>query len=657
MNLGIVVAHNFVVDSTIRLLQLTVPSLTGLVMFAVAGKLTSLDVWTFKSKLWPVISFISLAILMSSTVLVQTYEPMPNEFWEGFGLPVGISVVVLSGLVLSSKTARKSQRLKLAGLVFRVLILTLCAVYLLNLIQPNNGFLNINDQTYIVLDELLAPLSGWTPNSNYLPTYTSLLGYFLYPLTLFDVSPDTTMNLVLLFANILTISILIIIATVLKIFLPTVARTTLLLATLALVGVTAHQNQSISVYHNFGWFGRHFLPILAIYVFVLGLKRRRGRLHYSLMLLSAALSAMAVLNNPDYGLLFGVALVASLAVLVLLLRSYRATWLLYLACFVALILSYLMILQLSGNPWRLDYFLALVLQATEGDIYGFSTVKILGPHIIVLAVFGSTLCLALLKLLRFRKYNQGELEPCEVALLSCSIVSSIWSLLIMQKWYTAPHTISVSHYFANAVLCGGFLVAMVKLPQSLDARSRDWRFLAKLFPIVAASLLPFASILHIANPIDELKRVLGRAQSANWSFNQSRPPADSWNSSDLRERGTLHYPTRWLGAIEDLVSTGEYQQSELGYFGYMGNTVQLITEIKNVTGTSAPEHFRFGQFFVDAACSTIKSENMTPRLKVIIVFGLDRDPSLTPDVCSGLSLIGRDASGLLALYKVHKSTD
>jgi len=655
INLGIVVAGNFVDDSRIRLLQLTIPALTGFVSLAVAGNLWAVDYWTIKSKLWLGTSFISLAILMTSISVTQTFEPMPNEIWEGFGLLVGLSVLVLSGLTFSLKIARKSQGYGFARFVYRAFVMSFCLIYLLNLIQPNNGFLNINDQTYIVLDELLAPISGWTPNSNYLPAYTSLLGYLFLPLKLFEVSSDTTMKLIVFFANIATLSVLLIIATLLKIFLPTVKRSTLWLATLALVGVTAHHNQQVSVYHNFGWFGRHFLPFFSLYVLVLGLKRPQGRLHYSLILFSAALSAITVLNNPDYGLLFGLALIGSSTLLMLLLRSYRVTWLLFLGCFVALIFSYLLVLQLSGNPWKLDYFLALVLQATEGEVYGFSAVNVFGPHIIVLAIFGSTLCLALLGLRRFRTSSVGGSGCHEAALFSCSVVSSIWSLLIMQKWSVSPHTIGVSYYFANAVLCGGLLIAMAKLPQSLEASSMNWRYLVKLFPIVAASLLPFASILQVANPIDELKRVLGQAHSFGWSSIPSRPPADSWNSSDLRERGTLHYPTQWLRAIEDLVATGEYEQSELGYFGYMGNTVQLITGVKNVTAMSAPEHFRFGQFFVDAACSTIESGNLPPRMDYIVVFGLGRDPSLTVSVCRGLILEGRDTSGLLALYRVQRS--
>ena len=76
-----------------------------------------------------------------------------------------------------------------------------------------------------------------------------------------------------------------------------------------------------------------------------------------------------------------------------------------------------------------------------------------------------------------------------------------------------------------------------------------------------------------------------------------------------------------------------------------------------MTATSAPEHFHFGQFFLDVTCSTITSQDLLEEINFVIVFGLNRDPSVTPDVCAGLTLRERDNSGLLALYEIDFSTD
>ena len=63
------------------------------------------------------------------------------------------------------------------------------------------------------------------------------------------------------------------------------------------------------------------------------------------------------------------------------------------------------------------------------------------------------------------------------------------------------------------------------------------------------------------------------------------------------------------------------------------------------------------QFFLDAACSTITSQDLLEEINFVIVFGLNRDSSATPDVCAGLTLRERDNSGLLALYEIDFSTD
>jgi hypothetical protein len=174
---------------------------------------------------------------------------------------------------------------------------------------------------------------------------------------------------------------------------------------------------------------------------------------------------------------------------------------------------------------------------------------------------------------------------------------------------------------------------------------REWnatRWIAiRRLPMMILLVLPFAAVLQMPNPIEEAKRVSGHARHANWTSNPLRSPADGWTPDILRQQGTLHYPQSWLTAIEEYARLNASTIQNTGYFGYMGNTVELITGIENLTGISGPEHMRFGVDFEKWACSPIERE----KPHTLIVFG-----AVVP--CKSLILTGSDGSGLLQIYLV-----
>jgi hypothetical protein len=168
--------------------------------------------------------------------------------------------------------------------------------------------------------------------------------------------------------------------------------------------------------------------------------------------------------------------------------------------------------------------------------------------------------------------------------------------------------------------------------------------LLRIAPLLLVLSLPLASIIQVPSPIDEAKRVVGHARHPDWSSTPGRAPADGWTPTILRQQGTLHHPEAWLEAIENFAASYRGDLENVGYFGYMGNTVQLITGIHNVMGVSGPEHMRFGSYFEQMGCAPIG--RIQP--KIVLVYA-------SPVPCANLKFLGSDKSGILQIYLVQKS--
>lgn len=629
-------------QSSGKIIQLSIPPTLGLI-----GGLIGLIFSNSSRQLEPngrinTLAFVlALALILGMISRTIPFADIPNELWEGFGPFVTFICLAVTCLVVLTRlhplqgmaSSRRAIFYGLCGLTY--------LSYLPTYLQPPGGIININDTTYHVLDEMLAPLSGQLPHSTYMPTYTAMFGWVLAPLSFFNLNPSTVMVLTIVAANIFFLSIPILIAIAIKRLEPRVPVLVVPLFVVPLLGISGRMNGSSTVLSGFSTFGRFFFPylVLTIAAYALTARSRKGEVYgYVLFGISAA---VALFNNADFCFSFVVATFISLATAFFTRQIRGIKILLFGAGFSGFALSYVLILQLGGRGFDLKMYSSLVLLGQKGDLYFYEMAKF-GPHLLVFISAVSTVGLGVAMALQERRRPSSGGSP---ALNIMLLQSGLWTLALLMMFAVRPIIPFATQQLLLPMMFNFMLIAIAAFRNDLWRIDRGSmpRVLRSL-PLTVVLALPIASIVQLPNPIDEAKRVSGHARHADWSSTPGRAPADGWTPQILRQQGTLHHPGPWLEAIEKFKASYRGDSDDLGYFGYMGNTVQLITGIKNVMGVSGPEHMRFGPYFEEQGCAPIA--RLKPRIVVVYA---------SPVPCTSLQYLQSDSSGLLQIYLVHGS--
>ena len=118
-------------------------------------------------------------------------------------------------------------------------------------------------------------------------------------------------------------------------------------------------------------------------------------------------------------------------------------------------------------------------------------------------------------------------------------------------------------------------------------------------PILVTLLGSFAlgCIAQAPNPVDEWKRVLGMADSLPWASDPLRSIPSEW-SPDLID---------FLRPQAVIEVRNQIEDSSVGYFGYMGNSIQLATGINNLTRINSGEVliYKGSERLRDLACREV----------------------------------------------------
>ena len=578
-----------------------------------------------------------LLIMLVATISISIYVKRPlesfgNELWNGFGLLVLIITVLVSGFIVLRRY--KPHENIIRGLFLGILILDLPTF-----LQPPGGIININDATYHVLDEFLAPYNGFFPHSTYAPSYTAMFGWLIWPVRFLNPPPQLVMFLVIVLANIFLIGIPVLIAAAVKLLDRRNSFLLVLVATCSFMVLSGDTNSASTVLSGFSTYGRFLLPLFGLFLLSKSAMTRNESRQKTWFVFSGVIASITLFNNADFGLSYVIAAFIGLSTIAIFYKRIRRVFLCYLLGFVAFSFFYLTILYVFANGFSLKMYITLVLLGQSGDIYFFK-MDHLGPHLIIFIVTSGLLTLTVLSL---RRAQRHLVDVTSLATEITSIVSSLWTLALLIMFSVRPIVPFGAQQLLIPTSLNLFLIYTYIRKDGIPNRIHhvESKYL-DLLPLLFILVLPFASSVQLPNPIDEMKRVAGHARHVNWSGSELRPPADGWTDEILSAQGTLHHPEQWLNAVKNYSKDHVNEIQNTAYFGYMGNTVELITGIKNVTGIAGPEHLRFGSEFENWACGPILQKMPIK----IIAYG-------TEVPCDGLTLLGTDPSGILQIYAVN----
>jgi hypothetical protein len=153
-------------------------SLLGAVLFGVRFLLRPM---TSPNRLVIVISAVGIYFGIASVERPMTTD----QNWQGFGISVALLSLLVSFLIVPVATRLIIQTptrniLKIQMFLTGIMSIVALAVAT-SFVRDLSDFAYPANNTY-VLNEILAPAAGRVPASNYVPQYTSLLGWIIVPL-------------------------------------------------------------------------------------------------------------------------------------------------------------------------------------------------------------------------------------------------------------------------------------------------------------------------------------------------------------------------------------------------------------------------------------------------------------------------------------------
>jgi hypothetical protein len=198
-------------------------------------------------------------------------------------------------------------------------------------------------------------------------------------------------------------------------------------------------------------------------------------------------------------------------------------------------------------------------------------------HNVLLALFGSAIASGIIRL---RNINLGNKTDGLVAAV-CALYFGIWGFASFP--YCSYRCVdglymSTQVYLIPSIMCGAAL-CVLQLPKPEVLRNESlWKRMSYT-PYFFFASFALVSVLQAPNPMDEWNRVLNRAGNEQWASDPLRGPADQWNIEEID----------WIRPIEISDLARKVNSNDIGYFGYMGNSVELATGLNNLTRINSGE--------------------------------------------------------------------
>ena len=482
-------------------------------------------------------------------------------------------------------------------------------VYVPMLIQTPSGIINGSDATHQVLEEISGPLVGNYPGVNYLGTYTTLLGIPLAVLRPLHLPSGILMAVVLAWIAILSCG------TVLTAFLlarrvfPQARSSITLLATCATILVTGQWGSAASNVESMSMIpGRTLLPVLVCFVLYETTKSVVNGRTTNWFVAVGVVAVLAGLNNVEFGV---PALIAAAVVSIAVGARLRKLLEIiggFLAGSVGALLAYVLFSYLVQGPY--DFWFRVGVYAgksySPGEIFPAWSL-----HNILLAIFVAAIVLGLVTIVQsVNSLTHQRTLP----IAAMTLFSGVWGLAAFP--YCAYRCTSGMYMSTQVYIVPSFLsvigcFGLVQIGRSQLSELQFGRRLAAV-PLSLLVVLGLTATIQAPNPIDEWLRVSGNGLTPGWSTYGDRAPANEWNMRRID----------WLDVKSVVAARDAIPSQSVGYFGYMGNSVQLATRIRNYSGINSGEVLKIKGTATIRRLACVKLDRSPPRYLIVVGFEL-----------------------------------
>ena len=539
------------------------------------------------AKVWLHVGQIGALASMSAAVLHRPPAAL-DYLWYGFGRRVMVIalIVFIFWWFLTDANVLHIRR----NFFIVAVTLVLAILYLPSLLQPPWGVINLGDASHQVIEELSGPLVGHFPGVNFVSTYTTLLGLPLIALRPLPLSHFVEMSAVLSWMNILILAVpVLLIAIGLKSysFRHWSVGALFVLPPLLVSGKWAAAASNVESFSMIP--GRTVLPV-ALGLLVLT-QLSDGHARGSLIVGFA--SVLVAFNNLEFG---APAMVAALICVALAIqcskdrnRIVRGYLLGITASSGLLVIGSLVV----NGPY--DFWFRVGSYA--GKPYSPAEVfPVWSTHNLLLGIFGTSIVVGFLTI-------QVSSRPSY-----CSIFFGVWGLCSFP--YCSYRCLegmymSTQVYLVPTIGCALGIVGCLRgryRNSSGDVRGR------RSLIAVALGSLALACVVQVPNPIDEWRRVIGLADSMPWASDERRGLPSEWSPRKID----------WLDVRGIVQTRAQIIDASVGYFGYMGNSVQLATGINNLTRINSAEvlQIKGTKKLMELACREV--DELRPRFIILV---------------------------------------
>lgn len=489
----------------------------------------------------------------------STTNQWSSAFFGGFGSRVALLALILGALVSwgeDNKSLRFSNSLR--QLIGSVSVVLLTIFYLPSSIVTSQSILH-PDFSY-VLNELLGPLVGHAPLGTSTPQYSSLLGW---PLVALRVLPSNLIiEVSVLYVSLLFFVLLASLTAIVRGLFPSLPISCALLIPCSVL--LARPNDVVS--GSFIMFPsaivRNVLPIAAFVVLFKLLVNETWR-NSSLL---GFMTAVATLNNLEFGLISAAAILLALLISVGYKVCQKQTFVVAFLTYITSISTISISLGSVSDVWDKYTFFSRSFGTGNNNI----PMPIFGLHTLTLGITAVAALTGIIHLARMKTVVERlgiNTEGSQAVFLVASGLAGLG----MHLYYTGRSMVStqLQTEFPIVIICSAGIIKYVLPGLFHSVMEHKEAITATLWrlPLFVIGFVPIASLVLLPSPTLEVSRLRGRlVESEFGSTKLSEPQIVLSDFAIFLRQATTNIHTQKVGLVAHS----------------HGNALELFTGIKNV---------------------------------------------------------------------------
>jgi hypothetical protein len=540
-------------------------------------------------------------IAILGIVGIEEHDPingviLSNRLWLGFGPFVLVLALLVSGFIF--KIIEWKSLPRVWKIILGVLFSTNAVLVIPSFWQSSKTVIDADHSEYVI-NEMIAPLNGSWPYSNFIPQYQTFYGFLLKP---FAGSMDAAgissfAFLGLTFITYLTLVLGVFIAwqaldkrswiLAIGLIIPFTALTQFPNRE-GLMGSIASLLSGLSI--------RVFPGLLLLFVMVQVLKKFRDDFtvpRFAWLFMIGTLAGVVSWQSQDFGI---AAAITAFLVIALAgssrLIDYKST-LLFCLGFIPGFSAYPIIAAIAGHKVEMSYFLFFARQFGSG--FGAERMRTLGPVVIILPLI--VLLVVSHGVYLYKSKSKNSLSPENYVNSLIGFSFSVWSFAGFTYYLNRSYASGQMQvlFLSIAISLSALIGIMLKSPSLelpkdfLYSRvNRDSKNFAWVLPFALIFSLPIATLILTPNPKIEMTRINEGSVTPRWP------------------KPTI------LASVADAKVAAAFAKTNnltIGFFGASAAYVEKETGVQSLSILNSPFDLAMSQQTIKVSCEYLAKIN------------------------------------------------